>query len=241
VGGLANPKFIEICALHGGFHGVWIDQEHAGLTQSQIESLTLACRAAGMDSFVRLAPTDYATVMRPMEAGAGGVMAAQVHDAEQVRQVVDWAKYPPIGHRGLNISNYEGGWATRDPAEFIAESNRDRWLAIQIETAGALEEVEQIAAIEQVDHLFIGPADLSVSLGVPGQYLHPKCVEAIARVAEAAKASGKTWGILPRGPEHAAKCAELGCLLFAFATDLGVVNLGFQAAAKVYADFFGEQ
>lgn len=238
VGTLASPKFIEICALHGGYHGVWIDQEHAGLTQSQIEVLTLACRATGLDSFVRLAPTDYATVMRPMESGASGIMAAQVHSVDDVRRVIEWAKYPPIGCRGLNFSNYEGGWAGRDPAEFVVESNRERWLAIQIETLGALADVDQIAAMEHVDHLFVGPADLSLSLGVPGQYLHPKCVAALQQVSNAVKKHGKTWGILPRGAEHAARCAELGCLLFAFATDLGCVNLGFKASREVYADFF---
>lgn len=241
VGALASPKIIEICSLHGGYHGVWIDQEHAGLSQGQIEVLTLACRASGLDSFVRLAPTDYATIMRPMEAGAGGIMAAQVHSAAEVHKIVEWAKYKPIGNRGLNISNYEGGWATIDPAEFVANSNRDRWLAIQIETTGALAEVDQIAAIEQVDHLFVGPADLSLSLGVPGQYLHPKCIEALQAVAKAVKDHGKTWGILPRGPEHAARCAEMGCLLFAFATDLGAVNLGFKASREIYADFFGSE
>lgn len=241
VGALASPKIIEICARHGSYHGVWIDQEHAALPQAQIELLTLACRATGLDSFVRLAPTDYATVMRPLEAGAGGIMAAQVHSAAEVSKIVSWAKYAPTGIRGLNISNYEGGWGMVNPADFVESSNRDRWLAIQIETLGALEQVEQIAQIEHVDHLFVGPADLSLSLGVPGDYLHPKCVAALERIAKAARAAGISWGILPRGAEHARKCRELGCQLFAFATDLGVVNLGFSAAKEIYADFFDSE
>lgn len=238
VGALAHPKFIEVAACHGGFHGVWIDQEHAGLTHPQIEHLCLACRASSLDSFVRLAPTDYAAVMRPMEAGAGGIMAAQVHSADQVRQVVQWAKFAPQGKRGLNVSNYEGGWALRDPAAFVEEANKERWLAVQIETTGALEQLLEIAGIEGVDHLFVGPADLSLSLGVPGQYLHSKCVAALEQVAAAARDAGITWGILPRGSEHAAKCAELGCSLFAFAVDLGVVHLGFKATREMYGDYF---
>ena len=240
VGSLPSPKLIEIAALHGGYHGVWIDEEHAALPQAQIELLALACRASGLDSYVRLAPTDYATVMRPMEAGVGGVMAAQVQSVEQVEEIVRWAKYGPRGVRGLNLSNYEGRWATCDPAELIRTANRDRWLAIQIETLGALEQVDKIAAVDGVDHLFVGPADLSMALGVPGEYLHPKCVAALERVSAAVRAAGKSWGILPRGPEHAARCRELGCLLFAFASDLSVVHLGFKMARDVYQDFFGD-
>ena len=83
VGQLCHPKLIEIVGQAGGFDAVWLDQEHAGLSTGQIEQAALAARATGLDSFVRLAPTDYATVMRPLEAGAGGVMAAQVRGAAQ--------------------------------------------------------------------------------------------------------------------------------------------------------------
>lgn len=240
VGALANPKWIDIAALHGGYHGVWIDQEHAALSQHDIEVLALACRANGLDSYVRLAPTDYATVMRPMETGVGGIMAAQVCSADETRQIVQWAKYSPMGARGLNISNFEGKWATADPAEHVERVNRDRWLAIQIETQGAVDEVDAIADVDGVDHLFVGPADLSLSLGVPGQYLHEKCIDALERVSAAVKKASKSWGILPRGPEHADKCRELGCLLFAFAGDLPCAHLGFKAARSMYERFFEE-
>src|SRR5205823_14397535 len=80
IGQLCHPKLVEIIGLHGGYDAVWLDQEHAGLSLEQIEHSCRAARAAGIDSFVRLAPTDYATVMRPLEAGAGGIMAAQVRD-----------------------------------------------------------------------------------------------------------------------------------------------------------------
>lgn len=239
IGAVPSPKIIEMAAASGGYHGVWIDQEHAALPQQQIEILAMACRSVGLDSYVRLAPTDYATVMRAMEAGVGGIMAAQIRSVDEVRQVVQWAKFPPLGCRGLNLSNYEGGYTTADPARFVVDCNRDRWLSVQIETAEAVQHVREIAAVEGVDHLFIGPADLSLSLGVPGQYLHPRCVEAIEAVAEGAKAAGKTWGILARGAEHAEQCRKLGCLLFAFGSDLSVLQLGFQRTRALYQDFLG--
>jgi 4-hydroxy-2-oxoheptanedioate aldolase len=232
------PELIEIAALHGGFHGVWIDQEHAAATQERIQNLTLACRAVGFDSFVRLALTDYATVMRPFEAGVGGIMAAQIQSAAHAKEVVAWCKFPPEGKRGVNMNNREGNYGLCDMAQVLKDANRDRWIAIQIETLSALKEVKEIAATEGVDHLFVGPADLSTALGVPGEFLHPKVKEAMGEVAAAAKSAGKTWGILCRGPEHAEAARKMGCSLFALATEFGVVHAGFKAVKENYKGFF---
>ncbi len=238
IGAIPSPKLIEIAAMTGGYHAVWIDEEHAALSQRDIELLALACRSVGLDCYVRVAPVNYAVVMRPMEAGVGGVMAAQVRSVDEVQQIVDWAKFPPRGLRGINPSNFEGNYTTRSLPEIIEHGNRDRWLSVQIETLEALACVEEIAKVDGVDHLFVGPADLSVALGVPGEYLHGKCKEALTRVSQAVKEAGKTWGILARGPEHARYCRSLGCKLFAFGNDLGVAVQGFQAIRKNYDEFF---
>jgi 2-dehydro-3-deoxyglucarate aldolase/4-hydroxy-2-oxoheptanedioate aldolase len=238
IGAIPSPKLIEMAALTGGYHGVWIDEEHAALSLSSIELLALACRSVGLDSYVRLAPVNYASIMRPMEAGVGGIMAAQVRSVQEVKQIVRWAKFPPIGERGINVSNYEGEYATRPLDKHIEITNRDRWLSVQIETLEALEAVEEIAAVHGVDHLFVGPADLSVALGVPGDYLHAKCVAALERVSNAVRQTGKSWGILARGAQHADRCRSLGCQLFAFGTDLGVAIQGFKAFRAMYPEFF---
>ena len=97
LGSLASPKLIEVAGLVGNIHGVFIDQEHSDIPHHQLELLLMACRAAGLDALARVAPTDYATVMRPMEAGASGVMAAMIRTVEQAKQVVSWAAHPPRG------------------------------------------------------------------------------------------------------------------------------------------------
>ena len=238
VGPLANPKLIELVGSYGDYHGVWIDQEHSALPHAQVELLTLACRAAGLDSYVRLPPTDYATVMRPMEAGAGGIKVAQIRSVEEVLRVTAWAKFPPAGIRGMFLSNYEAKWG-RDSAGHLAESaNRDRWLATQIETREALAVVDEIAAVEGVDHLFVGPGDLSVALGVPGDFMHPKCLSALEAVSKAVQSAGKTWGVLTKEPQHAATCRDLGCSLFAFTGDMALVHAGLQATREKFTGFF---
>jgi 2-keto-3-deoxy-L-rhamnonate aldolase RhmA len=238
LGSLASPKLVEVAGLVGDLHAVWFDQEHSALPHQQLELLLMASRAAGLDAFARVPPTDYATIMRPMEAGASGVMVAMVRSVEQVRQIVQWAKYPPVGARGLFQANYEAGYGTFDAAQHVARANRERWLAIQIETPDAVECVEGIVAVPEVDWLFVGPSDLACTLGVPGQPLHPKSVAATARVAAACKAARKPWGTLARSPEHAAKCRELGCQFFSLVGDMELIHRGFQATKQLYAEYF---
>lgn len=229
MGQLCQPKLVDIIGQHGGYDAVWLDQEHAGLSIAQIEQGCLAARAVGLDSFVRLAPTDYATVMRPLEAGAGGVMAAQVRSAAQAEEVLQWAKFHPRGLRGVNGSGVDGRYATMPLPEYMKRANEETFVAIQIEHIGAVEDVEKIAAIKDVDVLFIGPADLGQSMGIVGDWDHPKIWQAIERVARAAKASGIHWAILPRNAAYAKRCVELGCKMLSIGLDVWAVQRGLKA------------
>jgi 2-keto-3-deoxy-L-rhamnonate aldolase RhmA len=235
--GFSTPKTIELVGTLGNMHGLWIDQEHSAIPHAQLELMTMACRAAGKDVFARVPPTDYATVMRPYEAGCSGVMVAQVRTLDEVKQAVAWAKYPPLGTRGYMGATIESGFGVTDMAKHVADANRDRWLAIQIETVESVEIAEQIAATKGVDWLFVGPADLSVTLGVPGDFLHERCVDALKRVAAATKKGGKAWGILSRDIEHARKCRELGCQFFSIYGDVDCFRVGLQAIDEQFAEF----
>lgn len=234
--GLSSPKLVEVAGILGKLHGIWIDQEHSAIPHAQLELMLMACRAVGLDAFARVPPTDYATVMRPMEAGCSGVMIAQVRTLDDVQQAVGWAKFPPRGVRGMFTGTVEARYGAVDMRKHAEAANRDRWIAIQVETAEAVEIIDQIAATEGVDHLFVGPADLSVCLGVPGDFMHAKCIAALERVAAACKRSGKTWGILSRDPVHARKCRELGCQLFSVFGDLDCFRAGLTALEERFAD-----
>jgi 4-hydroxy-2-oxoheptanedioate aldolase len=229
VGQLCHPKVVEIVGQHGGYDAVWLDQEHAGLSIAQIETACLAARASGLDSFVRLAPTDYATVMRPLEAGAGGIMAAQVRSAEQAREIVRWAKFHPLGLRGVNGTGVDGRYGTVPLAEYMQRANDETFVAIQIEHIDAVRDVEAIAAIPGVDVLFVGPADLGQSMGLVVQWDHPDVWQAIERVARAARSNNIAWAILPRNADYAQRCLELGCRMLSLGIDTWALQRGLAA------------
>ena len=160
-GQLIGPKLVEMVALRGGFDAFWLDHEHAGVTLEAVEQTVRAVRAAGLDSFVRMAATDYATVMRFLEVGAGGIMAAHVRVGRGGRAGRPLRQVPPRGRRGLERQQPRRRLRTDPPRRIRPKCNRETFVAIQIENAEALENVEAIARVPDVDLLFVGPADLS--------------------------------------------------------------------------------
>ena len=238
LGHLCDPKMVEIIGLHAGYDAVWLDQEHCALSLEQIQQAARAARGSGLDSFVRLAPTDYATVMRPLEAGAGGIMAAQVRSARQTEQILQWAKFHPRGLRGINNSGIDGAYGTIPFADYLRQANAETFVAIQIEHVDALEEVDAIAAVKDVDVLFVGPADLSQSMGLPGEWNHPRLWSALERVAQAANNHGIHWAILPPNADYARRCVDLGCRMLSLGLDTWAVQRGIRAFKKEFESHF---
>jgi 4-hydroxy-2-oxoheptanedioate aldolase len=234
VGRMFHPNIIQSLGLQGGWDGFWIDVEHAGLTTQDVELAAMAGRAHGLDNFVRIPPTDYATVTRCFESGTGGVMAAQIMSAEHAEEFVQWCKFAPRGRRGLNPLGYDGQYGTLPMAEFTESANNDSFVAIQIESSGAADEVEDIAAIDGVDLLFVGPSDLSQALGVIGDFMHERCIESIDRIAAACKANGKQWGCVAPSVAYAEMVVEKGCTLITPTNDVKLINAGLQSVREQY-------
>jgi 4-hydroxy-2-oxoheptanedioate aldolase len=238
-GQLISPKLVEIVGLHGGFDGLWLDFEHAGFAMRDIELATLAADRHGLDHFVRQPATDYATIMRSLEAGANGVMVSMVRSPEEADRAVRWAKFYPRGERGMNGGNRDGKFGLTPVAEYVKEANERTFVGIQIETAGAIEAVGEIARVPDVDLIFVGPMDISQVLGVPGDFENPKCLAAIEGIARACAEAGKPWGVVPRGPEYARRMADWGCKMFVFGFDIHAMHAGIRAFKERYAGFFG--
>ncbi|HEX6300012.1 MAG TPA: aldolase/citrate lyase family protein [Acidimicrobiia bacterium] len=236
VGRMFHPNAVHFLGASGEFDGFWIDVEHAGLTVADTESAVTAGRVYGLESFVRIPPTDYATVTRCLESGASGVMAAQIGSAAQAEEFVSWSKFHPRGRRGLNPLGHDGRFGTEPLADFTVRSNRDSFVAIQIETVGAVEEVDVIAAIDGVDLLFVGPSDLSQALGVIGDFTHDKCLQAIDRVEAACREHGKRWGAVTPNSDYAALLIDKGCTLISAVNDVKLIAAGLSAMRSSFAD-----
>lgn len=234
LGQFCHPKLVEMIGMHGGFDAVWLDHEHTGISSAQMEQAALAARAAALDSFARLYVTDYAAAMRPLEAGVGGIMAAQVRNAAETENIVRWTKFQPLGMRGVNGTGVDGRYGTLPLKQYFEQANANTLVAIQIENAEAVEDVDRIAAVPGVDVLFIGPADLSQSLGIPGEWDHPKLWHCFERVARAAAKNRIHWAILPLNPAFAERCLALGCRMLSIGMDVWVLQRGLKEYFRDY-------
>ncbi len=238
LGRLPSPVAIEVYGLSGGYDGLWLDQEHTGMSYDQILVAALAAKVHGFDSFVRMAPLDYSLVTQNLETGVGGVMAARIESAAHAEEFVQWAKFAPRGSRGLNTSGRDSDYTFKPSTQFAEDANRDHLVAIQIETLGALEEADDIAAIDGVDVLFIGPSDLSQALGVLGQIQHEKVWDGYARVDQACRKHGKHWGTVGPTPEFIDRAIDLGCLMMTFGSELSALRMGIAATKAQSAKYF---
>jgi 2-keto-3-deoxy-L-rhamnonate aldolase RhmA len=193
---IRNPA-IALTAANAGLDFIMFDMEHGSYDFQTIADASSMARARGLDCFVRVPELSKGNVSRALDCGVTGVMVPMIKDAEDAKLLAGWAKYAPTGVRGFGGSGAHTGYADAGgrAVAFMAEEN-PRVLAIaQIELACAVEDVDAIAAVDGIDALLIGPADLSISLGVPGDFNHPKMDEAIGKVAAAAKKHGKVFGM----------------------------------------------
>lgn len=202
---LPCPESVEIACL-AGWDFVVIDSEHGTLNPALLPGML---RAASVPAVVRVSSASSDLLQFALDSGASGVLVPQIQSAAQAAAVVQASRFHPRGRRGLNGFVRAAKYSLAEIPEYLAAADRSRIL-IQIETQGALSEVEAIAALEGVDELFIGPYDLSQALSLPGQVLHENVLQAGRRIIAAAHDSGKQVSVFANTFEAAALWRDLG-------------------------------
>ena len=188
---LSDSSVVEALAPCVDF--VWIDLEHSHLGYESVQSHLIAARAGGVAALVRVRNSDVAHIKPLLDIGAQGIIVPQVRTAAEVRSVVDICRYAPVGRRGYGPRR-PAEYGRRGGPEFMQESNRQVFVAVQIENREALEELDAIASTEGLDSLALGPYDLAISLGHADELQHPDVVAAVKRVVAAALRGHKYIG-----------------------------------------------
>jgi 2-dehydro-3-deoxyglucarate aldolase/4-hydroxy-2-oxoheptanedioate aldolase len=206
---LTDPAVTEALCDSADF--IWLDLEHSPISLESLQAHLIASRAGGTPILVRVPSSEVAWVKRVLDIGAEGVILPQAGSVAEVEQFVAACRYPPQGRRGFGprrATNY----GRQNLATYLAAANREVFVAIQIETAAALEAVDALVQVPGIDSLVIGPADLAGALvGAPGQVEHPRVMEAIATICARARAAGLFVGIgMGADIEYATRVARLG-------------------------------
>jgi 2-dehydro-3-deoxyglucarate aldolase/4-hydroxy-2-oxoheptanedioate aldolase len=216
-------------AAEAGADFAVFDMEHSGWTIETIRMLLASCGGTSLSPLVRVPATEYHFIARALDMGAAGIMVPMVESAEQARRIIEFAKYPPVGRRGAAFGIAHDGYTGGDTLAKIAAANRETLLIAQVETAAGVKNVEEIAAMDGIDVLWIGHFDLSNSLGIPVQFTHPLFQDAVAKVLAACQRHGKTAGFMCADAADGKALLAKGFRMLAYSGDLWLYQQALRA------------
>ena len=227
-------------AAHFGYDAVWVDAEHRAWDAREAREMILRHHQADIDCVWRPSTLEKSGLARLLEDGATALMIPQVNTAARARELVEATKFPPLGDRGLDGSGLDAGFWVKKPNDYPQHANRETALIVQIETPLALDHAEEIAAVEGVDIVFMGPGDLSLRLGCQPSLQDPVLRAALERMAAACRKSRKPWGFPAGTIEDAKLLMDMGAQFINFGSEFFGIFQHLEACAAQWNELSGE-
>jgi 2-dehydro-3-deoxyglucarate aldolase len=228
---LANPITTEVLGV-AGFDWLLLDGEHSPNDVTTFIPQLMALKDSASAPVVRPSWNDPVEIKRLLDAGFYNFLVPFVQNAEEARRAVAATRYPPAGIRGVSVSQRSNRFGT--VTDYLAGINDQISVLVQIESRAGMEAAAEIAAVDGIDGVFVGPSDLAAALGHLGEPNHPATQAAIARVFDAARSAGKPTGILTPVEADARRYLAMGATFVAVGSDLGV----FRSATQQLRDRF---
>jgi len=193
-----------------GFDYVFIDMEHGSFNLETVHDMIVSANKVGISPIVRVGEVQYTLCARLLDQGAQGIILPRVEDPKMLEEALSWLRFPPVGKRGYGVNPTMLDYETRSFPEIIEHQNRETLAVVQFETTAAVERADELLSLKGVDVIMVGPADLSISLGVPGQFDHPLMLETISKVIEKCNQHKVVPGIQTRSVAMARQWAARG-------------------------------
>ncbi|WP_165556170.1 HpcH/HpaI aldolase family protein [Kribbella pittospori] len=226
-------ELVELLA-NAGFDAVVIDLEHGPVAVAELPGLVAAGHGAGVYVLARLGERTPATIGGVLDSGVDGVVLPHVDSADDARDAVDSARFPPEGSRSLNPYVRAAGY---DAAEsFLTTANAGVAVLVMVEGKDGLAALDDIASVAGVDAVFVGPVDLSASLGLPGEPEHPVVLETVRDLMERLALAGVGTGIYCPTPDAAARWQRAGARLATLSADIAMASAGFRRTVEELHD-----
>lgn len=233
---VATPNVVRIMDA-AGYEFMIVDCEHGYFDFSQLANLTSVGNGLNMTMIVRVPAITREFVAKCLDMSMDGVLVPMVNTAEDAKNIVRLVKYPPMGSRGISTTRTHTNYAPPALDEYIKIANQRTIILAQIESRQAVENVDEIAAVDGIDALMVGPNDMAADLGTPGKLETPEMDAAIYRVIEAAKKAGKPCGIIDSHVPFLRKWRDRGMNIFSCGSEVGMMM---SRAKSNYEEFFRE-
>lgn len=233
--GVTNCPIIE-CMGYTGMDFLVIDTEHGPYDTMPMSDLIHAASTSGLSPIVRVGDVTHKEIQRAVDNGAEGIIVPCLESVEEFKKVVDLAKYAPIGNRGFIKGRGSGfgnaDWADVPLPEYMKNANERVLVLPQCETKEALDNIEEIVTLEGLDGIFIGPFDLSIALGIPGEFEHPDFKAAIERIIKVCHDAGKICLIFAMSIEDSRMYLEQGMDAVAYSIDSIMITNAYKNAVN---------
>ncbi|MEN8174730.1 MAG: aldolase/citrate lyase family protein [Pseudomonadota bacterium] len=205
---ISSTVIAEIMAM-AGWDYVWFDLEHTPMELESLQSMLQACHGYDVATIVRVPGNDEVLIKRVLDLGPDGIIVPLVNSGEEAAQAVRYMRYPPEGIRGAGIGRAQG-FGESYSGNYFEQANDNLAFIAQVEHIDAVNSIEAILAVDGVDGIFLGPLDMSGSMGLLGQTSHPDVEAAEAKVLAACQKAGRSCGIMTMSPEQATARFEQG-------------------------------
>jgi 2-keto-3-deoxy-L-rhamnonate aldolase RhmA len=204
-----SPEIARTFAA-AGFDYVFIDMEHGSYNLETVHDMITASLDAGITPIVRVAELLYSLVARLLDSGAQGIILPRVEDPKLLEEALSWLRFPPEGKRGYGVNTTMIGYESRGFREIIEHKNRNTVSVVQFESMAAIERADETLSLKGFDIAMVGPADLSINLGIPGEFDNPKLISAVEGLIVKCNRHGVVPGIQTRSLAMAKAWAERG-------------------------------
>lgn len=222
----------------GGFDFLIVDSEHGYFDYHQIANIVSVCNGFNLPVIIRVPTNGRENITKVLDMGADGLLIPMINSADDIRRVVKYAKYAPAGARGISTTRAHTNYSPPPLAEYTRFANEHTIILAQIETREALLNAEAIAAVEGVDALIIGPNDLAMDMGTPGNFNTDDMKNGIETVVSASGKAGKPCGIIASDIDFLHKCTDKGMTIFSCNSEVGMIMI---SAKKIIRDFYSNQ
>lgn len=215
------PGLVEAAGL-AGWDFALFDMEHATHAPETVENLVRAAENVNMGTVIRVSGNEENKIVKAADTGADCILVPHTSTKEEAYSAVKAAKFHPIGERGMDVFARSAKYGHIPKEKYLKESNKNTMIAIQVEGMEGVNNLSEIIKVEGLDMIFIGPYDLSESMGIPGQTTNPKLINRIEELVNKIKASGKAIGIYVDNIEEAHQWARIGVQFIAFSADIPI-------------------
>ena len=227
---------IAQCMKIAGAEYIIYDMEHSGLSFDSLKWQVACCRGLDITPMARVPRAEYHFIARALDVGAQGIMVPMVNGVDDARAIAESMRYPPLGRRGAAFGFAHDNYASGLPGEKMELANERNLLIAQIETEYGLEAVDEIAATDGVDVLWVGHFDLTNFLGIPGQFDHPRYLAALEHIVDAGRRHGKGLGFMASDAASAHAYRTHGFNMLACGTEQNLLIAGASAVFQSVAD-----